>query len=144
MRRMETHCDLCRTDGGRLVWRDAHWRVVGVDDADFPAFYRVVCNAHVREFTDLPDVERVRCMTLVAQVERALRERLKPAKINLASLGNMTPHVHWHVIARFDADSRFPAPVWAPAQRPADAALLARLKAELPELDAALRRDLGA
>jgi diadenosine tetraphosphate (Ap4A) HIT family hydrolase len=137
-------CDLCRTDGGRLVWRDAHWRVVGIDDADFPAFYRVVCNAHVREFTDLPDVERERCMALVAKVERALRGRLKPVKINLASLGNMTPHLHWHVIARFDGDSRFPQPVWAAAQRPADAALLARLQAELPELDAALRRDLGA
>ena len=29
----------------------------------------------------------------------------------------MVPHLHWHVIARFDNDANFPAPVWAPAQR---------------------------
>ena len=40
---------------------------------------------------------------------RCLREALAPAKINLAALGNMVPHLHWHVIARFDWDSRFPA-----------------------------------
>jgi diadenosine tetraphosphate (Ap4A) HIT family hydrolase len=50
-------------------------------------------------------------------VEQALREQLQPTKVNVASLGNMVPHVHWHVIARFDWDSHFPSPVWAAAQR---------------------------
>jgi diadenosine tetraphosphate (Ap4A) HIT family hydrolase len=37
--------------------------------------------------------------------------------MNLASLGNMTPHVHWHVIPRFRDDRHFPTPVWAVPQR---------------------------
>lgn len=83
-----------------------------VDDAAFPAFYRVISNAHVRELSQLPRAERHRCIDLVSAVESALLARLEPAKINLASLGNMVPHLHWHVIARFEHDSHFPQPIW--------------------------------
>lgn len=135
-------CELCEHDGGRLVHHDGDWRVVGVDDAAFPAFYRVVCNRHVAEFSDLDPAERERCMVLVDAVERTLRERLQPTKINLASLGNVTPHLHWHVIARFDWDSHFPQPVWGAAQRAPDTARLAALRARLPELDRVLAERL--
>jgi diadenosine tetraphosphate (Ap4A) HIT family hydrolase len=131
-------CALCAGDGGRLVHREAGWRVVGVDDAAFPAYYRVVCNAHVAEFGDLDGTERARCMALVAAVELVVRAQLRPTKVNLASLGNLTPHLHWHVIARFDGDSHFPQPVWGVAQRVADAAALARVVAALPALDRAI------
>ncbi len=135
-------CELCQGDGGRLIHRDGDWRVVGVDDAAFPAFYRVICNAHVGEFSDLDPAGRDRCIVLVDTVERTLRERLRPTKINLASLGNVTPHLHWHVIARFEWDSHFPQPVWGAAQRVADAAALARVAAALPELDQRLAERL--
>jgi diadenosine tetraphosphate (Ap4A) HIT family hydrolase len=44
---------------------------------------------------------------------------MQPDKMNLASLGNQTPHVHWHVIPRFRDDRHFPTPVWAVPQRAA-------------------------
>ena len=50
---------------------------------------------------------------MVYQVEAAMRQVFRPAKINLASLGNVVPHLHWHVIARFENDANFPAPIWA-------------------------------
>ncbi len=56
-------------------------------------------------------------MRIVLVLEAILREQLKPHKINLASLGNMTPHLHWHVIPRFEADPHFPLPVWGQRQR---------------------------
>jgi len=118
------------------------WRVVRVADASFPAFYRVIWNAHVAEFTDLTQDERAECMDVVARVERVLRERLAPTKINLASLGNMTPHLHWHVIARFDWDSHFPHPVWASAQRTVEPEAVARLAVPLAQLDLAIRAAL--
>jgi diadenosine tetraphosphate (Ap4A) HIT family hydrolase len=136
-------CELCTSDGGRLIARAQRWRVVGVDDESFPAFYRVIWNAHVPEFTDLAPVERAECMDVVARVESVLRERLRPTKINLASLGNMVTHLHWHVIARFDWDSRFPHPVWAAAQRGVTPAALARLGLPLESLDEAVRDALA-
>jgi diadenosine tetraphosphate (Ap4A) HIT family hydrolase len=134
-------CPLCDAAGGHLVFSGGKFRVVRADEAGFPAFYRVVWNEHLPEFTDLDAADRAVCMEAVAGVESALREHLQhlqPAKINVASLGNVVPHLHWHVIARFDWDSHFPSPVWAQSRRPLDADLIAQVKAHLPEVEKAL------
>jgi len=138
-----TGCELCEYDGGVLVARTSDWRVIRAEDADHPAFYRVIWNAHVREWTDLPGEDRLRMMALVETVEGVLRDRLQPHKINLASLGNVVPHLHWHVIARFDWDARWPAPVWAARQREVVDAT-GRLPLSLADLDAAVRSALAA
>ena len=131
-----TACELCAYDGGVLVHRAASWRVIRAEDQAFPAFYRVVWNAHVAEWTDLPPAQRSLCMQAVAKVETVLREALAPTKINLASLGNVVAHLHWHVIARFDWDSHFPQPVWGVAQRAVDPPAVQRLPLSLEALDA--------
>ena len=136
-------CPLCAEDGGALVWRGERLRVIRAQEAGFPAFYRVVWNAHVAEFSDLAAVDRVHCMEAVALVEQALRPHLSPAKVNIAALGNMVPHLHWHVIARFDWDSHFPAPVWAAAQRPSPAEPETALRALLPALEVQLQSQLA-
>lgn len=110
-------CELCNSPGGAILWEDEFCRVVSVADADYPGFCRVVLNRHAREMTDLPPGERQRLMAVVFAVEAALRDALMPDKINLASFGNMTPHVHWHVIPRWRSDRHFPNPVWGSAQR---------------------------
>ena len=136
-------CPLCAEDGGALVWRGERLRVIRAQEAGFPAFYRVVWNAHVAEFSDLAATDRVHCMEAVTMVEQALRQHLSPTKVNIAALGNMVPHLHWHVIARFDWDSHFPAPVWAAAQRPSPAEQEAAVRALLPALEVQLRSELA-
>jgi diadenosine tetraphosphate (Ap4A) HIT family hydrolase len=137
-------CPLCDEPGGLCVWRDGHWRVVRVEDVDFPAFYRVVSEDHVVEFSDLPPARRERCLALVCAVERTLLARLRPAKVNLAALGNVVPHLHWHVVARFGWDSHFPQPIWGTRQREVSAPAHERLPLALPELDAAVAYALDA
>lgn len=111
------NCELCDNDGGEVIFRNDFLRVVLVDDADYPGFCRVICNAHIVEMTDLAIQQRSALMATVCKVEQAIREVLQPDKINLASLGNMTPHLHWHVIPRFALDKHFPQPIWGVAQR---------------------------
>ncbi|GAD23262.1 HIT family protein [Acidovorax sp. MR-S7] len=135
-------CPLCASDGGALVWRGERLRVIRADEAGFPAFYRVVWNAHAAEFSDLGSADRQHCMDAVALVEQALRAAVQPDKINLAALGNMVPHLHWHVIARHAWDSHFPAPVWAAPQRARDAQREAQVRAALPQAEAAMRAGL--
>ena len=137
-------CPLCTGDGGVLVVRNEQLRVIQADEPGFPAFYRVVWNAHVAEFSELTDDERRVCMDAVVAVERALRTVLQPTKINLAALGNMVPHLHWHVVARFEWDSHFPAPLWAAAQRPHDAARLAAVQSQLPDVNAIIAKTIAA
>ncbi|HUG22124.1 HIT family protein [Piscinibacter sp.] len=128
-------CELCSSAGGRLLWSGGNWRIVRVQDTDFPAFYRVISLRHVREFSELPAPERQHSMELVCAVERVLIEQLRPTKVNLAALGNMAPHLHWHVIARFDWDSHFPQSIWGPRQRDVNPAAELRLGIELEALD---------
>lgn len=113
----EKNCELCDSPGGSPIWENEFCRVVGVADPDYPGYCRVILKKHVREMTDLPPGEREQLMRVVLVVESALRRLYQPDKINLASFGNMTPHVHWHVIPRWRNDRHFPQPVWGPAQR---------------------------
>lgn len=130
----QTGCELCATDGGRLVLATEWLRVVLVDDADFPGFARVIWNDHVREMTDLDADAQYRLLRTVLAVERVQREVLAPAKINLASLGNVTPHLHWHVIPRFADDSHFPQPIWGGRQRPVDEETMTARRSRLDRL----------
>ncbi|RYE81619.1 MAG: HIT family protein [Oxalobacteraceae bacterium] len=141
-------CVLCASDGGLVVARTPQFRVVRVVDGEearrFPAFYRLIWTAHVTELSDLPVTDRHACMDAVTEIERVVRSLLAPTKINLATLGNVVPHLHWHIVARFDWDSHFPAPIWAAAQReevPGGAA--ARLAQPLAAVDAAIAEALS-
>lgn len=113
----EPDCLLCAALDETVLWRDEYCRVILVTDADYPAFCRVIWHAHEREMTDLANDERDRLMRVVFAVEDVLRGLLTPHKINLASLGNQVPHLHWHVIPRFADDAHFPDPVWAARRR---------------------------
>jgi diadenosine tetraphosphate (Ap4A) HIT family hydrolase len=133
---VQTGCPLCEGTGGRLVFEGPQFRVICAAELGFPAFYRLVWREHVREFSELPPEDRATCMEGVTVIEQSLRESLAPTKINLATLGNVVPHLHWHVIARFDWDSHFPGPVWAGAQRERAMTREAELTARLPALEA--------
>jgi diadenosine tetraphosphate (Ap4A) HIT family hydrolase len=81
-------------------------------------------------------------MVAVFAVEAALRAVLAPHKINVASLGNMVPHVHWHVIPRFADDAHFPNPIWGERQRESNPSHLATRRELLPTLKAAIQKHL--
>jgi diadenosine tetraphosphate (Ap4A) HIT family hydrolase len=137
-------CPLCDRVDGIPVWEDDDWRLVRVTDTPaHPAFWRLVLKRHAKELSDLTAEERHRAVDLLAVAEQVLREGLEPTKINLASLGNMVPHLHWHVIARFAGDAHFPQPIWAEAQRTVDEAALQSLAERLPAVDAALAAALS-
>jgi diadenosine tetraphosphate (Ap4A) HIT family hydrolase len=138
-------CELCADSGGDLLWEDESCRVVRVADKSglaFPGFCRVVWNRHVAEMSDLGENDARHVFKVLLATERAVRSAVKPDKINLASLGNLVPHLHWHVIPRWKDDSHFPAPIWAAPLRsgverpmPTRANLLDALKAELSTLN---------
>ena len=113
------NCELCVSPGGEVLWDDGFARVVLAGDPDHPGFCRVILKAHAKEMTDLAEAERARLMGIVYAVEALLRELLVPEKINLASFGNVVPHLHWHVIPRFFDDPHFPNSVWSARVRDA-------------------------
>lgn len=134
-------CPLCAQDGGVLLWQHPQLRVVrvvGPEADDTPGFYRLIWQAHVGEWSDLPEPDQQLCLRVLSAVERIVRQHLQPHKVNLASLGNLVPHLHWHVVARFTDDPHFPAPIWAPAVRPLSRELQQYVAQRLPATDAAI------
>jgi len=132
-------CELCDLAVPRVFENDK-FAVILADEANYPGFARVIWKDHVREASDLPDEDRLLLNEAVWQLELAVREVMQPLKVNVASLGNVVPHLHWHVIPRYADDAHFPAPVWAQAVRATDAAVLEARRALLPRLAEAITR----
>jgi len=135
---MTPTCPLCRAVDEDVLYATDLYRVILVNDPAWPGFCRIILNLHASEMTNLPLAQRSELMDAVYATESALRDLMMPTKINLASLGNVVPHVHWHVIPRWQDDSHFPDPIWANPKRAwlnkptiDRAALVALLEAEL-------------
>ena len=110
-------CPLCLGKDEIVLWQGAQCRVLLTPQSGYPAFCRVIWQTHVREMSDLSAGQREHFMEVVWAVEESLRSVLHPDKVNLASLGNQVPHLHWHVIPRFSDDAHFPDAIWAAPRR---------------------------
>ena len=138
-----TNCVLCKEDlkpeEGRLIWRGDDCRVILVNDSDLPGSCRVIWNRHISEMTDLSYGERDHLMSLVFAVEEAVRHVMHPDKVNIAALGNMVPHIHWHVIPRFKDDTFFPGSAWSQRTQESPLSKLVERKQLAEELPTAIR-----
>jgi len=81
-------------------------------DANYPWLVLVPRAADLVEITDLDATRRTQLMTEIADVSRALKDTTRCDKLNVATLGNMVPQLHVHVIARRRTDAAWPRPVW--------------------------------
>ncbi len=138
---MEKDCVLCAsTQNERIVFQNEKWRIIFVDDKFYPGFCRVIWQDHCTEMTKLSETDRQECMNVVFLVEKAIRNVMHPDKINLASFGNMVPHLHWHIIPRFVNDAHFPESIWGQTQRIVDDAILKQREALLPKLKTTIQQ----
>lgn len=137
-------CVLCNSAGGKIIWENTLLRVIDAADPQYPGLTRVIWQAHVREMTDLDPRTRAELMGTVWTVEEVMRRVLRPDKVNVASLGNMVAHVHWHVIPRFQDDAHFPDAIWAAKKREALARIPQALVDEYhQQLQAAMRESMS-
>jgi diadenosine tetraphosphate (Ap4A) HIT family hydrolase len=42
----------------------------------------------------------------------AIMRTVRPDHVNVESLGNIVPHVHWHIVPRYRGDPRWGSPIW--------------------------------
>ena len=141
-----TNCALCKDElkpeEGQLIWRGDDCRIILVNDPDLPGFCRVIWNHHVVEMTDLSYGEREHLMTLVFAVEEAIRHVMHPDKVNIAALGNMVPHIHWHVIPRFKDDAFYPGSAWSKRVQETPEAILLERRRKAAELVEAIKAEI--
>lgn len=99
------------------VWENGLLRIE-IEESEIP-WLKVFTQYPYREMSEVPDVVRQEIFALLNLIEKEMLSYYHPAKINIASFGNYVPHVHWHIMARFEKDSYFPEPMWGKKQREA-------------------------
>jgi diadenosine tetraphosphate (Ap4A) HIT family hydrolase len=92
------------------IYEDEHL-FVEVHESDIP-WLKVFTTENYREFSEVPFKVKLQILAKLDIIERDMLEFFKPTKINIASFGNETPHVHFHIMARFEDDECFPNPMW--------------------------------
>ena len=111
------NCALCSSQKYPIIWANDVLRVVLINDQNYRGYCRVDLINHVKEMVDLDEETRNEFMGVIFQMEKYIKEYLQPDKINLASLGNKTPHLHWHIIPRYFSDNHFPDSIWSKKKR---------------------------
>ena len=94
-------------------------RVLLMDDANYPWLVLVPMRNDKRDFHDLTRADQQLLCDEITRCSLAMVELYGPDKMNVAALGNMTPQLHIHVIARWTTDSAWPGPVWGKVPRTA-------------------------
>ena len=111
------NCVLCSSQKYPIIWVNDLLRIVLINDQNYRGYCRVDLINHVKEMADLNEETRNEFMRVIFQIEKIIKEYLQPDKINLASLGNITPHLHWHIIPRYLSDNHFPDSIWSEKKR---------------------------
>ncbi len=92
--------------------------IVEIERSEVP-WVKVFAKRNVKEFSQCTAQEKLEIWRVIDIVEKSMLSYFKADKVNIASFGNLLPQVHWHVMARFEADSYFPEPMWGKKQRQA-------------------------
>ena len=111
-----TTCPMCRRwddDSDLRVAELEHSFVVLNRDQFFPGYTLLFTKQHVTELFHLDRVVRSGLMEEVSRAAGALFTLFRPDKINYELLGNMVPHIHWHVVPRHASEPLWPRPIWS-------------------------------
>ncbi len=87
-------------------------RVLLEDNSHYPWLFLVPRLPNLARMMDLAPSDQWQLMQELDQAQKILWEQFHPDQINVAALGNKTPQLHVHVIARFLQDPAWPGTVW--------------------------------
>lgn len=82
------------------------------DDQFFPGWTVLLFKRHATELFHLAPTERIQLMEEVSRLTKVLAETFQARKMNYELLGNLRPHIHWHLIPRLAHDPAPLEPVW--------------------------------
>ena len=89
---------------------------IEIEESEIP-WLKIFTKEPYKEFSDCPKNVKEEIWRVLEIIEKEMLSYYKPTKINIASFGNYMPHVHFHIMARFEEDSYFPEPMWGEKQR---------------------------
>ena len=112
MEDLKKSCPLCNQTHYKLLWSDKNCKAIEVVDEIF-GLHRIIWNEHVKEISELTTKEMLELMRNVLKLEKFVKSKYDPDKVNIASLGNRTPHLHIHICPRWKTDPWWPNSIWS-------------------------------
>lgn len=106
-------CTKWQDDADLQIHTFKHSSLVLNRDQFFPGYCFLFTKEHVTELFHLDKNIRHELIDEVSKVAKVLSDIYQPTKINYELLGNMVPHIHWHLVPRFDSDPLWPTPIWS-------------------------------
>ena len=92
---------------------------IEIENSEIP-WLKIFTQQPYKEMSEVPGIIKFQIYDMLDMIEREMLSYYTPKKINIASFGNYMPHVHWHIMARFEEDSYYPEPMWGTKQRTAN------------------------
>lgn len=89
---------------------------IEVHESEIP-WLKIFTKRKIAEMSEAAPEEKAAIWKALEAIEKIMIELYGPKKINIAQFGNYLPHLHWHIMARFETDSYFPEPMWGVRQR---------------------------
>ncbi len=93
-------------------------RIYLQNNSHFPWLVLIPMREGITEIFDMNTEDYEQVMSEVRHVTRHFASLTGADKMNVATLGNVVPQLHIHVIARFKDDPAWPNPVWNTALPP--------------------------
>ena len=81
--------------------------------SNFPWIILVPRSQEITELFHLSESEQINYHKETNYLLESMSEVYKSHKMNIASLGNLVPQLHTHIIVRFKDDDAWPNPVWS-------------------------------
>jgi diadenosine tetraphosphate (Ap4A) HIT family hydrolase len=118
-----------------ILERDSHYltdlklcQIRLMDNSNYPWLILVPMKNNIIEITDFEQTDYDLFNQEIRKVAKILQNEFKPDKLNIATIGNVVPQMHVHIIARFKNDILFPKTVWGSQFLPYDEESLKAIK----------------
>jgi len=110
-----SNCHVFKIGALTMIYENKNIRIE-VEKSEIP-WLKIFTQKAYREFSEVPMEIKLEIFRVLDIMEKEMLDFFNPKKINIASFGNYVPHVHWHIMARFEEDSYFPEPMWGTKKR---------------------------
>lgn len=87
-------------------------RILLEDEQHYPWLFLVPRQPTILRIMDLSLSDQLQLIKELDFVQRVMWEEFQPTQLNVAAIGNKTPQLHIHVIARYTHDPAWPHTVW--------------------------------
>jgi diadenosine tetraphosphate (Ap4A) HIT family hydrolase len=82
------------------------------DNLKFPWLILIPRRKNITDMSELNSKDQILLMKEIIYVSKIVKKLFKTSKLNVEKIGNITPQLHIHIIARYKNDSSWPLSVW--------------------------------